>query len=144
MAPNLSRLELGLTDQVYRSFLSVLTCYVSKEWESLCRRSVPMAHVNNIEFGPAARWWGPGMNRQPIEFDIVAESSDKKSILIGESKWSFVENPVIALKRLRQKAELLPLAAGKKIITVLFIKGTSEKEIPANVFLPSDVLERLR
>ena len=144
MVPNLSRLELGLTDQVFRSFQSRLTGFVSLEWENLCRRSVPMAPVNNIEFGPASRWWGADLNKHPVEFDIVAESADKKNILIGECKWSRVNQPDKVLKTLRQKANLFPLATGKNIINVLFIKETSEEIMPANVFLPSDVLKRLR
>ncbi len=144
MVPNLSRLELGLTDRVFRSFQSRLTGFVSLEWENLCRRSVPMAPVNNIEFGPASRWWGADLNKHPVEFDIVAESADKKNLLIGECKWSRVNHPGQVLKTLKQKANLFPLATGKNIIPVLFIKETTEEKIPANVFLPTDVLERLR
>lgn len=144
MIPNLSRLELGLTNQVFRSFQSRITGYVSIEWENLCRRSIPMSPINNIEFGPASRWWGAGLNRHPVEFDIVAESTDRKYILIGECKWSGVNHPGQVLKSLGQKANLYPLAKGRKILTALFIKETPEDKIPSNVFLPSDVLARLK
>jgi AAA+ ATPase superfamily predicted ATPase len=142
--PNMSRLELGLTDQVFKSFESRQSGYISSEWENLCRRSIPMSPVCNIEFGPASRWWGAGLNREPVEFDIVAESADKKHILIGECKWSAIHNTGAELKKLEQKANLFPIAKERKIITALFIKETSEKEIPSNVFLPSDVLRSLR
>ena len=144
MTPNLSRLELGLTNQVFRSFQSRLTGYASIEWENLCRRSIPKFPVNNIEFSMASRWWGAGLKRQPVEFDIVAESTDQKYILIGECKWSRVNHPGQVLKTLGQKANLFPLSKSKKILTALFIKETPEDKIPSNVFLPSDVLGRLR
>ncbi|MBI5009040.1 MAG: ATP-binding protein [Bacteroidia bacterium] len=144
MVPSLSRLELGLTDQVYRSFQSSLTGFVSMEWENLCRRSVPIAPLNKIEFGPASRWWGADLKRKPVEFDIVAESSNKKNILIGECKWSSVDNPDSVLKKLRQKAELFPYAKGKHITTALYLKESLEAERPPNIFLPSDVLSRLK
>jgi AAA+ ATPase superfamily predicted ATPase len=142
--PNLSRLELGLTEQVFKTFESRQSGYVSAEWENLCRRSIPGSVANNIEFDIASRWWGSDLKQQPAEFDIVAQSSDKKHLLIGECKWSAVNNPGAELKKLEQKAFLFPIAKERKIITALFIKETSEKEIPSNVFLPSDVLRSLR
>lgn len=142
--PNLSRLELGLTDQVFKTFESRLSRYVSTEWENLCRRSVPMLPVNNIEFDIASKWWGSDLKNQPVEFDVVAESTDKKHILIGECKWSRIGNPDSILKDLGQKASQFPLAKSKNIITALFIKETSENELPVNVFLPEDVLNRLK
>lgn len=142
--PNLSRLELGLTDQVFKTFESRQSNYVSAEWENLCRRSVPMSPLNNIEFDIASKWWGPDLKNQPVEFDVVAESTDKKHILIGECKWSRINSPDSLLKDLGQKASQFPLAKGKNIVTVLFIKETSENKIPSNVFLPGDVLNRLK
>lgn len=48
LVPNLSRLELGSTDQVYNVFESRLSNFVLLEWENLCRRSVPMKPINGI------------------------------------------------------------------------------------------------
>jgi uncharacterized protein len=69
---------------------------------------------------------------------------DKKHILIGECKWSKVNNPGSVLKELEQKASQFPLVKGRNIVTALFIKETSVSNIPAKVFLPSDVLKRLK
>lgn len=142
--PNLSRLELGLTDQVFKTFESRQSHYVSAEWENLCRRSVPMAPVNNIEFDIASKWWGADLRNQPVEFDVIAESTDKKHILIGECKWSGIKNTDSLLNDLREKASQFPFAKGKNIVTALFIKETSEEKLPSNVFLPGDVLNRLK
>jgi len=142
LVPNLSRLELGLTEQVYSTFESRLSNYVSFEWENLCRRSVPMNAINGIDFDIAKRWWGTNSENEPMELDVVAESIDKKFLLVGECKWSIISNAVSLMKKLEQKAALLPLAKGKKVITVLYVKETSEAI--SNVFIPKDVLERLK
>lgn len=142
LVPNLSRLELGLTEQVYNTFESRLSNYVSFEWENLCRRSVPMNSINGIDFDVAYRWWGTNLKNEPMELDVVAESTDKKYLLVGECKWSKISDTKSLLKKLDQKAVLLPLAKGKKVITVLYVKETSEAT--SNVFLPLDVLKRLK
>jgi hypothetical protein len=142
LVPNLSRLELGLTGQVYSTFESRLPNYVSFEWENLCRRSVPMKAINGIEFDIAHRWWGTNLENEPMELDVVAESTDKKYLLVGECKWSNITGTASLLKKLEQKANLFPLAKGKKVITVLYVMETSETS--SNIFLPLDVLERLQ
>lgn len=142
LVPNLSRLELGLTEQVYNVFESRLSNYVSFEWENLCRRSVPMNAINGIDFDIAKRWWGTNSENKPMELDVIAESIDKKFLLVGECKWSIISNTSSLMKKLEQKAALLPFAKGKKVITVLYAKETSEAA--SNVFIPIDVLERLR
>ena len=139
---NLSRLELGLTEQVYNAFISRLPNYVSLEWENLCRRSVPMNPINNIDFDVAHRWWGTNLNNEPMELDVVAESTDKKYLLIGECKWSKITDTASLMSKLEQKAKLLPVAKGKKLITILYIKETTD--ISSNVFLPKDVLELVK
>lgn len=142
LAPNLSRLELGLTDQVYNIFESQLSNYVSFEWENLCRRSVPMKAINGIDFDIAKRWWGTNLENKPMELDVVAESIDKKYLLVGECKWSKITNTKSLMDKLKQKAALLPFAKGRIIITVLYVKEATEAS--SNVFLPIDVLERLK
>jgi AAA+ ATPase superfamily predicted ATPase len=144
LVPNLSRLELGLTDQVYSIFESRQSNYVSFEWENLCRRSVPMKPINGIDFDIAYRWWGSNLKNEPMELDVVAESTDKKYLLVGECKWSKIADPTALIKNIEQKANLFLLAKGKKVIAVLYLKDTSENGVSTNVFLPSDVLDRLK
>jgi len=143
LAPNLSRLELGLNEQVYQVFESRQAAYVSYEWENLCRRSVPMEPIRGINFDMASRWWGTNMNNEPMELDVVAESTDKNYLFIGECKWSKITNTQALLEKLEHKAELFPFAKGRKIITALYVKDTTTKEDPSKVFLPKDVLTRL-
>jgi uncharacterized protein len=144
LVPGLSRLELGLTDQVYNVFESRLSNYVSFEWENLCRRSVPLKQIDGINFDVAYRWWGTNKNNEQMELDVVAESIDKKYLLIGECKWSKITNTTSLLQKLEQKISLFPLANGKKVIIKLFLKETSGRDVASYIFLPSDVLDRLK
>ncbi len=79
-----------------------------------------------------------------MEFDVVAESTDKKSILVGECKWT---NPEVAPelhKKLLEKISSFPLAKGKEVIPVLFLKN-EPKDTPQDVhiFYPQDVIDQI-
>jgi AAA+ ATPase superfamily predicted ATPase len=144
VAPNLSRLELNLTEQVYKNFESRVSYFVSAEWENLCRRSVPMFPVQGITFDIAYRWWGSNIDNKPMEIDVVAESTDKRFLLVGECKWSKIEDTHKLVEDLTQKAGLLPFAKYKKIIPVVFVKETGIIVDNDSVFLPSEVMRRLK
>jgi len=144
VVPNLSRLELGLNNLVYKAIESRLPGYISFEWENLSRRSVPMKSITGINFDIARRWWGSNINREQMELDVIAESIDKKYLLVGECKWSKISGTAAHIRNLEQKANLLPFAKGKIIIPVLYVKETSDGSVSSNVFLPSDVLGRLK
>jgi hypothetical protein len=62
---------------------------MAETWEELCRRAVPhlppdaTLHLESGPFGPASRFWrGSGP-----EWDVVAESLDGRTLLLGEVKW---------------------------------------------------------
>jgi hypothetical protein len=139
---NLSRLELSLFEKVYSSIEPKIPQFVSLNWEELCRISVPTHPVKNIDFDVAYRWWGLNINNRPMEIDVVAESLDKKYLLIGECKWSEIDDTDELLHTLKQKASLLPFAQHKKVIPILFVKET-HKGSNENIVLPSDVMQRL-
>lgn len=144
LVPNMSRLELGLIDQAFSDFEDRQSTYVSLEWEKLCRRSVPMKPINGINFDIAYRWWGTNTKSEPMELDVVAESTDKRYLLIGECKWSKIKDTAALFQNLEQKASTFPLAKGKEVIVVLYLKEVTAKRALTNVFLPSDVLDRLK
>ena len=87
VVPNKSRLEFGLIEQVWQEINGKLNQYISEIWEELCRNAVPGLRINGKTFHLAQRWWGNGTNKKPMEIDVVAESTDKSTILIGEAKW---------------------------------------------------------
>lgn len=53
------------------------------------------ANTNSI-YDTARRWWGTVLNEnnkpEQIEIDVIAESIDKKYLLVGECKWTTQEN----------------------------------------------------
>ena len=144
VAPNLSRLELNLTEQVYTVFASKVPYFISTEWENLCRRCVPMQSFQEINFDIAYRWWGSTMDKKPMEIDVIAESIDKRFLLVGECKWSKIDDTNKLLEDLTRKAALLPFAQNKKIIPVVFVKETGKMFGDEKVLLPSDVMRRLK
>lgn len=147
--PNMSSLARGRKNIVMEEIDRDFSGYVSQHWEHLCREAVS----GNIMFGhrwrEAGRWWGsvPGEEKgtfKEMEFDVVAESTDGKALLVGECKWT---NPEIASelrRKLLNKVSLLPFAKGKEIVTVLFLKNEPKDSAESiNVMYPQDVINAM-
>lgn len=120
----------------------------SKSWEEICRASIPaLSHkLNNGIFKPAQRYWhGNGS-----EWDIVSESFDKKTLLLGEAKWS--ENEISAnfvqgiLNELLQKGTPFPIGPEISLCYAIFVpeKPKEPLELPKNVFLfeAKDIIQK--
>ena len=139
VAPNRSFIEIGRIRSVLSHLDNHFPAYVGDYWEKLCRETVSGNEIDGIMYGMARRWWGNVSKDERIELDVVAESLDKKYLLVGECKWTTGENSDQLLAQLREKAQKLPFAKGHTIITTLFLKsapnGTRE-----NVLLPDDVI----
>jgi len=88
----------------------------------------------------ARRWWGSVSRTEKIELDVVAESLDKKYLLVGECKWTAGENCDRLLYELQEKAGKLSFAKNKIIIPMLFLKHLPAGNV-SNVLLPKDVIE---
>ena len=142
VVPNKSALELDLIDKVWRGISPQLNLHYSNVWEDLARWSVPFLEIGGIEWEPASRWWGKGEDGSDIEMDILADSSDGKSVLVAEVKWS--ENIKIqeVVNKLKYKASLIPFLHKKQLIFAVWIKYEKVCDIP--VITPQDVLNVLR
>ena len=92
VVPNRSFIELGRHLPLEQALTAHFSEYVSMHWEKLCRDAVTGNMINGIAFGKAKRWWGPVLNEkkeaEQIEIDVMAESLDKKYLLVGECKWT--------------------------------------------------------
>lgn len=143
VVPNRSFIELGRRRPIEQALNAHFAKYVSMQWEKLCRNAVTGNLVNGVVYGKAKRWWGAVLNegKEPVqvEFDVVAESLDKKYLLVGECKWTAQENSRQLIAELLCKANLLPFARNYTIVPVLFLKNTP-KEGVENVFLPEDIV----
>ena len=71
--------------------------------------------------------------------DVVAESLDKKHILIGECKWTSGENGRLLTNEIRKIADALPFTKGKQIEIVLFTKVIPKEDV-GNSILPQEVI----
>ena len=147
VVPNRSFIEIGRRLPLEQALAAHFSEYVSMYWEKLCRDAVTGNMVNGIVYGKAKRWWGPVLNEkketEQIEIDVMAESLDKKYLLVGECKWTNQENGKQLTAELLRKANLLPFAKNYKILPVLFLKNAPKDDV-GNTMLPENVVELMK
>ena len=147
VVPNRSFIELGRRLPIEQALTAHFSEYVSMQWEKLCRDAVTGNLVNGIVYGKAKRWWGSVLNEdkkpEQVEFDVMAESLDKKYLLVGECKWTTQGNGKQLTAELLRKAILLPFAQNYTIVPVLFLKN-APKDDARNAILPKDVIELMK
>ena len=147
VVPNRSFIELGRRLPIEQALTAHLSEYVSMQWEKLCRYAVTGNLVNGVVYGKAKRWWGSVLNEdkkpEQVEFDVMAESLDKKYLLVGECKWTTQENGKQLTAELLRKANLLPFAKNYIIVPVLFFKN-APKDDAGNAMLPGNIVELMK
>ncbi len=147
VVPNRSFIEFGRRLPIEQALTAHFSEYVSMQWEKLCRDAVTGNLVNRVVYGKAKRWWGSVLNEdkkpEQVEFDVMAESLDKKYLLVGECKWTTGENGKQLTAELLRKANLLPLAKNYTIVPVLFLKNAPKGD-SENVMLPENVVELMK
>lgn len=145
--PNMSSIGRGRRSFVIEQIESTFSDYVSRHWEHLCREAVSGNMIFGNRWNESSRWWGSvkvNEEYKPMEFDVIANSFDGKSLLVGECKWT---NPEIATelhKRLTDKASKLPFAKDKEIVPVLFLKNRPKDEADTkdlNILYPEDIIK---
>lgn len=141
---NRSRLGAGQVAAVEEEIGQRLGHHIGEVWEELARTSVPRLRPGGKSWGPAGRWWGPGLDRQPLEVDLVAHSSDGSSILVGEVKWSAPRDAGRLLEELEAKARRLPVASGREVVLALWLKAPIDGPAAGRVVAPRQVLDVLR
>ncbi len=141
---NRSRLGAGLAATVEEEIFQRLGHHVGEVWEELARASVPLLRTGGKTWGMAGRWWGPGLDRQPLEVDLVSYSLDGGSVLVGEVKWASPKDAGRLLAELDAKARRLPVAAGKEIVPALWLKAPVEGVAADSLVTPRQVLDVLR
>ena len=139
---NRSFIELGrkaIIDELLVQRLPELTGYW---WERICRDAVTGNVIYGIRYTEARRWWGQVQidgKYKDVEIDVVADSLDKKHILIGECKWTSSENGRLLTGELKKIADALPFTKGKQVEIVLFTKAAPTDDI-GNSLLPQEVI----
>ena len=147
VVPNRSFIELGRRLPIEQALTAHFSESVNMQWEKLCRDAVTGNIVNGVVYGKAKRWWGSVLNEdkkpEQVEFDVMAESLDKKSLLVGECKWTTGENDKQLTAALLRKANLLPFAKNYTIVPVLFLKN-APKDDAGNAMLSENVVELMK
>jgi AAA+ ATPase superfamily predicted ATPase len=144
LQPHRSLLELGLVDPVEERVRHEFPSHVAGVWEALARQSVPFLRLGGVQWGAAARWWGTGAEGG-LEFDVVAESLDRKSGLIGEAKWSEKESHAVRWEgQLRARASDAPFVKGRKVLLALWLKTPCTVGDDVAVVTPNTVLDALQ
>jgi AAA+ ATPase superfamily predicted ATPase len=144
--PNQSLLELGKYDAVMNIVDAQFSQYVGLCWEKLCRNYVSGSTIGGVTYKIASRWWGKifpdgGKDGEMVELDVVAESFDKKHLLIGECKWTKEEDAGRLADKLLKIVPYLPfIKRGQKVHIVLFLKEPPLHQGENCVFLPKDIL----
>jgi uncharacterized protein len=141
---NRSRLGAGVVAAVEEEILQQLGHHVGEVWEELARASVPLLQTGGRTWSTAGRWWGPGLDRQPLEVDLVASSIDGGSVLVGEVKWGAPRDANRLLAELEAKARRLPAAVGKEVVSALWLKAPVKGLTAGHVVTPRQVLDVLR
>lgn len=147
IVPYRSILELGKIDTVMEVVKKQLPTFYGQCWEILCRYYVSGNMIDGIVYNLASRWWGkifPESNKEGkmVELDVVAESIDKKHILIGECKWTHDEDADRIYEGLLEKAKYLPfIKKGQMVHLVLFMKETPRHVTKQmQIILPAEVM----
>lgn len=149
VSPYNSLLELGRYSIVQNIIDNQFSQYVGDIWESLCRQYVSGNILNGITYKVASRWWGKVVNPETqqtemVELDVVAESLDKKHLLIGECKWTNHEDTNRLVRRLQILAHALPfIKQGKKVHLALFLKtapNSTDLSQDIQTYYPQDIL----
>ncbi len=142
--PNRSRLQARQVTAVAREINASFSQHVSRTWEELARASVAQLDCHGRTWRPASRWWGAGLDRKPMEIDVVAESDDGKAALLGEVSWSKTADASELLQQLRRKAENFPGATRREIALALWMRTGPSSLERTPIYSPDKVLRALR
>ena len=122
--PNLSRQDFLEKPEERARFEQPFSAYLGEVWERLVRDTLAKRGLSDVGMvRNVARWWGAGTNRVPMELDIVTETEDGQTLLVGEAKLRLSEiEREHAKSELEAKARLLPFAGRyRRIATRLFV-----------------------
>lgn len=115
---------LSTSDEV-ASLAPAFRVFLGEAWEMLVRETLRRKPIPGIagRWRRVSRWWGSGLNREPMEIDLVAESVDGRTLLVGEAKLALTKlEAEHAQRELQAKARALPFAADyDRVVTRLFV-----------------------
>lgn len=142
--PNHSMLEQDMVDEVWTSSRQQREALVAETWEELARKSTARLEIGGSRWKPGSRWWGRGPDGKNLEIDVVAESLDGNSILLGEAKWEKETKLASVVNILEKKAATFSKGRDKKIVLAIWCKQAAAASNKCAVLCPENVLPALR
>lgn len=150
VVPNRSFVNLDRKKPIEIDLQTGLNVFISSYWEKVCREAITGNELYGKLFGKASRWWGSvkwEKDVRQIEVDVVADSLDGTTMLIGECKWTNPENASVLMAELKDKISCLPFCKGKEVIPVLFLKNRP-KDLEVNkdfqILYPEDIIDLMK
>lgn len=150
MAPNRSAISFGRGNIVEQLIHEHLGEHIGHLWERLCQIAVSGNEVFGIKWNIAKRWWGripvyedgrkTPVAMEDLEFDVVAESLDRKYLLVGECKWTQSDFADRLMEKLMTKIQKAPFIGKRIVIAALFLREEPKLPFDGNILLPSDVI----
>ena len=115
--PRRSVIDARQTSAIEQDYKSFLPGHLAEVWEDLARDSVARLKIAGKAWRPASRWWGPGVDKRPIELDIVAESVDGSALLVGEAKLRIgARHWATVIADLRSRIERFPRQGESRVV----------------------------
>ena len=128
--PHYSNPHFLRTEEDWNTLRGPFHVFLGSAWENLVRATLLRKPIEGVSFRwtKVGRWWGTGLNRRPMEIDIVAESADGSTLLVGEAKLALTKQEAKHVRaELEAKVEQLPFVARyQKVLTRLFVAEGGE------------------
>ncbi len=123
--PHYSNASFGSLSTDIKSLQHQFRVFLGQSWETLVRETLMRQSLPDdaTRWGKVGRWWGAGLDRAPMEIDVVAESSDSQTLLVGECKLTLTaKDAKRELENLEAKVKRLPFASAyKRVVVRLFV-----------------------
>lgn len=107
----------------------------------MCRQAVSGEEIGGEMYNLAGRWRGNVSRDESIKLDVVAESLDRKKLLVGECKWTEGEDADRLIYELTAKARKLPFLKRQEIVPALFLKQKPVHGNNALVITPQQIID---
>ncbi|MDY0166655.1 MAG: ATP-binding protein [Thermoguttaceae bacterium] len=141
--PNRSRLGAGAVEAVLCDVRRDYPGHAGAIWERVVRAATPRLEIAQTSWNSADRWWGTGLDRQPLEIDVVAECVDRESLLVGEVKLQVTEGDLARLAaELDHNTKRLPFAKDyARVVKRIFVGSiTGNTPPPEGVVTAAELL----
>lgn len=134
--------QASAVEQDYKTFLPG---HLAEVWEDLARASAARIKIAGEEWRPASRWWGPGLDRQAMELDIVAESVDGSALLVGEAKLRIgIRDWASVAAGLKSRIERFSLEEKRRVVPCVWYAGGSRPPAGITAVNACQAIESLR